>query len=259
MSGLTYVEFIILAAALLYLLTFIFQSIKRPKSLLHIYIIYGLAFCANLFLVIINWVHNRYVPFISMYQVLTFAALCFPITSLYTRFATREIWMEKYFTLCAGIIMIGSFFNYTELTWYRPPALLSVWFIPHVLMYMIGYPLMIVSFVICIMRLGGRKSNHERLDKGIYFVIKIAFPFITAGMLIGAVWANEIWGHYWSWDAKENWSLVTWLLYAIYLHCYRSAKMRKFMYVFVILGFFALIMTWFGINLFAISENHVYT
>ena len=57
-----------------------------------------------------------------------------------------------------------------------------------------------------------------QLDNFSYRIIGIGFPFLTIGILSGAVWANEAWGSYWSWDPKETWALITWLWFAIYLH-----------------------------------------
>jgi cytochrome c-type biogenesis protein CcsB len=56
------------------------------------------------------------------------------------------------------------------------------------------------------------------LDNLSYRILGIGFPFLTIGILSGAVWANEAWGSYWSWDPKETWALLTWLIFAIYLH-----------------------------------------
>lgn len=56
------------------------------------------------------------------------------------------------------------------------------------------------------------------LDELSYRIIGLGFPFLTIGILSGAVWANEAWGSYWSWDPKETWALLTWLVFAIYLH-----------------------------------------
>nr|AHZ58013.1 heme attachment to plastid cytochrome c [Dicksonia squarrosa] len=58
----------------------------------------------------------------------------------------------------------------------------------------------------------------NQLDQWAYQIISLGFSFLTIGILSGAVWANEAWGSYWSWDPKETWALVTWLIYAIYLH-----------------------------------------
>ena len=58
----------------------------------------------------------------------------------------------------------------------------------------------------------------NKLDRWSYRTIGIGFPFLTMGIISGAVWANEAWGSYWSWDPKETWALITWLIFAIYLH-----------------------------------------
>ena len=57
-----------------------------------------------------------------------------------------------------------------------------------------------------------------KLDLWSYRTIGVGFPFLTLGIISGAVWANEAWGSYWSWDPKETWALITWLIFAIYLH-----------------------------------------
>jgi cytochrome c-type biogenesis protein CcsB len=58
----------------------------------------------------------------------------------------------------------------------------------------------------------------ETVDTWSYRIIGLGFPFLTIGIISGAVWANEAWGSYWSWDPKETWALITWLVFAIYLH-----------------------------------------
>jgi cytochrome c-type biogenesis protein CcsB len=64
----------------------------------------------------------------------------------------------------------------------------------------------------------GRNILLNSLDNWSYRTIGIGFPFLTMGIISGAVWANEAWGSYWSWDPKETWALITWLIFAIYLH-----------------------------------------
>ena len=58
----------------------------------------------------------------------------------------------------------------------------------------------------------------ETLDNLSYRIIGLGFPLLTTGIIAGAVWANEAWGAYWSWDPKETWALITWLVFAAYLH-----------------------------------------
>lgn len=63
-----------------------------------------------------------------------------------------------------------------------------------------------------------RLSLAETLDNISYRIIGLGFPLLTIGIIAGAVWANEAWGSYWSWDPKETWALITWLIFAAYLH-----------------------------------------
>ena len=58
----------------------------------------------------------------------------------------------------------------------------------------------------------------ENIDTWSYRTIGLGFPFLTIGIIAGAVWANEAWGSYWSWDPKETWALITWLIFAAYIH-----------------------------------------
>ncbi len=99
----------------------------------------------------------------------------------------------------------------------------------------------------------------EMLDEITYKSIAVGFPIFTLGGLIfGAIWADQAWGVYWSWDPKETWSLITWFIYAFYLHgrMIRGWKGRKVAIVAVI-GFMAVIFTYLGVNLL-LSGLHAY-
>ena len=88
------------------------------------------------------------------------------------------------------------------------------------------------------------------LDNLSYRLIGIGFSFLTIGILSGAVWANEAWGSYWSWDPKETWALITWITFAIYLHTrlVRGWRGRKPALV-ASLGFFILWICYLGVNI----------
>ena len=64
----------------------------------------------------------------------------------------------------------------------------------------------------------GKEILPRNFDKLSYKIVAFGFPFLTLGMITGAVWAKKAWGDYWSWDPKETWSLITWLAYLVYLH-----------------------------------------
>lgn len=90
----------------------------------------------------------------------------------------------------------------------------------------------------------------SKLDYWSFRIIGIGFPFLTIGILSGAVWANEAWGSYWSWDPKETWALITWLVFAIYLHSRITKDWKKEISAMVAsLGFIIIWICYLGVNL----------
>jgi cytochrome c-type biogenesis protein CcsB len=90
----------------------------------------------------------------------------------------------------------------------------------------------------------------NQLDYWSFRTIGIGFPFLTIGILSGAVWANEAWGSYWSWDPKETWALITWLVFAIYLHSRITKDWKKEIPAMIAsFGFFVVWICYLGVNL----------
>ena len=115
------------------------------------------------------------------------------------------------------------------------PALQSNWLMMHVTVMILSYAALILGSLLSIGFLiitGGKELNETSFNNGSnqsqnlsmtldnlsYRILGIGFPLLTIGILSGAVWANEAWGSYWSWDPKETWAFLTWLVFAIYLH-----------------------------------------
>jgi cytochrome c-type biogenesis protein CcsB len=93
-------------------------------------------------------------------------------------------------------------------------------------------------------------SKAQTLDNLSYRILGIGFSFLTIGILSGAVWANEAWGSYWSWDAKETWALLTWLIFAIYLHTRISKGWEgKRPAIIASIGFVVIWICYLGVNL----------
>ena len=142
------------------------------------------------------------------------------------------------------------------------PALKSNWLIAHVITCFFGYAAFAIAFAISLMYLfKQRKKDYKSrlfanfpgikaLDELTYQMVMFGFLFLTIGIITGAVWANSAWGTYWSWDPKETWSLITWFVYAILLHArlVRNWSGRSIAYLSII-GFTAVIFTYFGVNL----------
>ncbi len=139
------------------------------------------------------------------------------------------------------------------------PALQSNWLTAHVLTCFFGYAAFAVSFGVSVIYL-----IRERLGEGLvsralpsapvlddinYKAVAVGFPFLSLGIITGAMWADSAWGTYWSWDPKETWSLITWLVYATFLHA-RLARgwSGRRTAVLAVVGFAATLFTYFGVN-----------
>nr|QWL16474.1 cytochrome c heme attachment protein [Plantago rigida] len=99
-----------------------------------------------------------------------------------------------------------------------------------------------------------RSQLIQQLDYWSYRVISLGFIFLTIGILSGAVWANEAWGSYWSWDPKETWAFITWLVFAIYLHTRTNQKWKgRNSAIVASIGFIIIWICYFGVNLLGIG------
>ncbi|MDW8032311.1 MAG: c-type cytochrome biogenesis protein CcsB [Aquificaceae bacterium] len=137
------------------------------------------------------------------------------------------------------------------------PALRSYWLYVHVVTAFVGYAGFTVGFGGAVLYLLKEKfpqlllPSKEILDEITYKSIVIVFPIWTASIILGAAWANEAWGGYWSWDPKEVWSLIVWLFFGAYLHARQmlgwKGKRTAWMVVF---GFITVLICFFAVNLF---------
>jgi len=142
------------------------------------------------------------------------------------------------------------------------PALQSNWLISHVITCFFGYAALTIACGLGFMYLlkGFEKGKRPRLffrllpgreivDELTYHSVVIGFIFLTLGIITGSVWAYSAWGSYWSWDPKETWSLITWLIYAAILHSRFVHGWRgKRMAIMSIIGFASVLFTYFGVN-----------
>ena len=97
--------------------------------------------------------------------------------------------------------------------------------------------------------LAGTIPDEKRLDLISYRAVSLGFLFLTFVIISGAIWAEHAWGSYWSWDPKETWALITWFIYAIYLHLRISKGWKgKSAALFAVIGFICVIFTYIGVN-----------
>ena len=195
-----------------------------------------------LFLILdLRWIISGYFPLSNLYESLLFLDWCLLFILIVAETKTRTKLLGA--ILLPIILLIISFASLilpTQMQEAAPlvPALQSNWLMMHVSMMMLSYATLILGSLLSILFLVVQKFTTnantiqvakqnitqtkiqllENIDTWSYRTIGLGFPFLTIGIIAGAVWANEAWGSYWSWDPKETWALITWLIFAAYIH-----------------------------------------
>lgn len=143
------------------------------------------------------------------------------------------------------------------------PALQSYWFVPHVTVYILSYSMLGAATIAAFVQLVNMKKNNidEKLYDFMDNIVYVGFGFLMLGLLMGALWAKEAWGHYWSWDPKETWAFVTCAAYLVYIHLRLQSKHPKFTLWMLPISFIMLMITWVGVNYLPAAQNsiHVYS
>lgn len=161
----------------------------------------------------------------------------------------RYRWILSFTTLLSTVFLCVNLFKPEIHSKSLMPALQSVWFVPHVVVYMMAYALLgaVTLFAIYLWL---RRDEPQRREVAMCDnLVRVGWSFLTAGMIMGALWAKQAWGDYWSWDPKETWAAATWLAYLLYLHL-RRAEPKQLDVTFGLLcfAFVLLQMCWWGIN-----------
>ena len=182
------------------------------------------------------------------------------MAGLFTYIRWKYKWIMSYSTVLSAVFVILTICKPEVHSQSLVPALQSPWFIPHVSVYMFSYSLLGCAFLIGLVGLVKRNDSSQLLSSADTLVY-IGMAFMTFGMLSGSIWAKEAWGHYWNWDPKETWALVTWMVYLMYIHLrlYRKGN-DKLMCFLLIFAFACLQMCWWGINFLPSANDsvHVY-
>jgi ABC-type transport system involved in cytochrome c biogenesis permease subunit len=221
------------------------------------------------FLILLRTVEGMRPPFQTLYETLSWFAWSANVTYLYVQSRWREIHLPGF--IVAFISMAAclySLFTRSPEIAPIPPALQSPWYEVHVVAAFFSYAVFVVSFAVevCYFKFrNGPSIGHtdETFHRWTHRLILLGFPFLTFAVFSGAAWANDAWGRYWSWDPKETWSLITWTVYAVYLHTKAIGGWKdRPASILNILGFICMIMTFLGVNwlvkLLDIPSMHTY-
>ena len=137
------------------------------------------------------------------------------------------------------------------------PALQSVWFVPHVIVYMFAYAMMgAVTLFAIYLWVRSARVEPQGEELGVCDnLVRIGWAFLTLGMVMGALWAKQAWGDYWTWDPKETWAAATWLGYLLYLHLRQQTRDYNLLFALLIFNFLMLQMCWWGINFLPAAQG----
>lgn len=200
---------------------------------------------------VLELVRDPWLPvvFVGIWMLIA-GAVCFafllPLTSVRSKFKWIGAFIVLLLLLWVCIRLFGAEMEGRMLT----PALQSPWFAPHVVVYMFAYTLLGAATLRALyLLLFKRGAVGEKEMKHCDHLVYVGLSFMTLGMLFGALWAKEAWGHYWNWDPKETWAAATWMGYLCYLHlrfgCRRKVRIAL---VGLLVCFLLLQMCWYGIN-----------
>jgi cytochrome c-type biogenesis protein CcsB len=266
---LSYITFGYFGAFLLYLLMMVMGKTVLGKIAS---VVSVLALGAHSFGIILRWVESYrlgmgHPPFSNLYESLIFFAWTIMLLYLIVEWRTKSKTAGTFVLPLAFLAMAYASFSPNIASRIQPliPALQSNWLITHVITCFFAYAAFGLSFGLSIMYFLKRLDTPTRrnnflkrlpgagvLDDLNYQMVAIGFLMLTLGIITGSVWASNAWGRYWGWDPKETWSLITWLVYAAVLH---SRMVRgwsgKTIALMSIIGFFCVLITYFGVNYLA--------
>ncbi len=206
----------------------------------------ALGLCVFFAFIVAMWVSLERPPLRTMGETRLWYSFFLPLVGLMVYSRWHYKWILSFSTLMAVVFICVNLFKPEIHSKTLMPALQSPWFAPHVIVYMFAYALLGAAFLMAVWMLcRPQKGNFEAVDNLVY----VGLAFMTVGMLFGALWAKEAWGHYWSWDPKETWAAITWLSYLVYVHfrIYRPNERPLALWMLVV-SFVLLQVCWWGIN-----------
>jgi cytochrome c-type biogenesis protein CcsB len=230
-----------------------------------------LGFLFHTLALILRTVESGHAPFTNMYESLSFLAWASVLALIIIEEKYKVRRPGAYLLLIVIALMaLASSPLMPKQAAPLVPALQSYWLWLHVSVTLLGEAFFAIAFITSLMYLAaearekkGRATKSglsaDKLDSLSYRTVAIGFPLFTLGGLVfGMVWAYKAWGSYWSWDPKEVWSLITWFVFALYLHTriVMGWKGRRSAAI-AIIGFLAALFTYFGVN-YLLAGLHSY-
>ena len=198
-----------------------------------------------------RWYHVRHVPLQNLFEVFLCLGTVYPVL-LFSRRVLRARG-DASDMLMAAIVLFPAGFVFSAEPMQLPPALQSWLFLPHVAAYMLSYVLMFKAASNALFQIwsSGLVADNLEYERSTYRIIRVGFPLLTLGLILGSIWGQLAWGDYWGWDPKELWSLASWLIYVGYFHWryMYGVKYPRINSAWAIAGLVAIVITLIWVNL----------
>ncbi len=233
---------------------------QKSRKIAHSLMIGGIA--VFLAFVVLFWIHIERPPLRTMGETRLWYSLFLAIVGYLAYLRWKYSWLLSFASVVATVFVIINLVKPEIHSKSLMPALQSNWFVPHVTSYILSYSMLGAATIGSIIQMS-RKSGYDKtifhfIDNMIY----VGYGFLMLGLLMGAVWAKEAWGHYWSWDPKETWAFVTAAAYLAYIHVRlrRGADNDRIALWIVPIAFVLLMITWIGVQYLPSAQGsvHVY-
>ena len=216
-----------------------------------------ISFLALTFGLALRWIISGNVPLSNGYESMLSVAWLVLLISIFMQFRIRIVMVFGF--MLSGFFLLVSHINQMDpAIGQMMPVLNSPLLSIHVSIIMMSYSLLSLTFICGIMGICLRSYGEELQALSRIFL----YPALTTmgfGIFIGAIWANVSWGNYWSWDSKETWALITFMIYAVVVHTQSLPVFRKPLvyHIYITLAFLSIAMTYFGVNYF-LTGMHSY-
>lgn len=216
-----------------------------------------ISFLALTFGLALRWIISGNVPLSNGYESMLSVAWLVLLISIFMQFRIRIVMVSGF--MLSGFFLLVSHINQMDpAIGQMMPVLNSPLLSIHVSIIMMSYALLSLTFICGIMGICMQSHAEELQTLSRIFL----YPALTAmgfGIFIGAIWANVSWGNYWSWDSKETWALITFMIYAVVVHTQSLPVFRKPLvyHIYITLAFMSIAMTYFGVNYF-LTGMHSY-
>ena len=199
--------------------------------------------------ILMMWISLERPPLRTMGETRLWYSFFLPLAGIIVYSRWRYKWILSFSTVLALVFICINLFKPEIHSKTLMPALQSPWFAPHVIFLLVKEKSLISKL----------SSLNSQLDDLVY----VGLAFMTIGMLFGALWAKEAWGHYWSWDPKETWAAITWFAYLVYVHYRQIPTHKPKLALWVLLISFVLLQRcWWGIKYLPAAQGssvHVYS